>query len=195
MADISFHSIKIFVEVSKIWKKGKRVLYIQLFQLRLSPEQSGKVEYERERLLGIANKWMNLLAIPSSLSRSYSTFPLCSGDSLNWNSCIPTELIAHSLLNFPIYNPFNPLRISKPFSCHGHYTRNIPHFETAITRRLEEITVLKYQLEPWPFPNSMMCILLNSRFINYLTPGVYQCHFFYSQCNYPKYTPCIFKLQ
>jgi hypothetical protein len=28
---------------------------IQLFQLRLSPEQSGKVEYERERLLGIAN--------------------------------------------------------------------------------------------------------------------------------------------
>jgi hypothetical protein len=25
-------------------------------QLRLSPEQSGKVEYERERLLGIANK-------------------------------------------------------------------------------------------------------------------------------------------
>jgi hypothetical protein len=29
---------------------------IQLFQLRLSPEQSGKVEYERERLLGFANK-------------------------------------------------------------------------------------------------------------------------------------------
>ena len=32
---------------------------IQLFQVRLSPEQSGKVEYERERLLGIANKLMN----------------------------------------------------------------------------------------------------------------------------------------
>jgi hypothetical protein len=29
---------------------------IQLFQLRLSPERSGKVEYERERRLGIANK-------------------------------------------------------------------------------------------------------------------------------------------
>jgi hypothetical protein len=29
---------------------------IQLFQLKLSPKQSGKVEYERERLLGIANK-------------------------------------------------------------------------------------------------------------------------------------------
>jgi hypothetical protein len=32
------------------------VISIQLFQLRLSPEQSGKVEYERERLLEIANK-------------------------------------------------------------------------------------------------------------------------------------------
>jgi hypothetical protein len=61
---------------------------IQLFQLRLSPEQSGKVEYERERLLGIANKFIHLLAILSNLSRSYSTFPLCSGDNLNWNSCI-----------------------------------------------------------------------------------------------------------
>jgi hypothetical protein len=29
-------------------------------QLRLSPEQSGKVEYERERLLGIANKFIHL---------------------------------------------------------------------------------------------------------------------------------------
>jgi hypothetical protein len=38
--------------------------------------------YERERLLGIAKKLMNLLAIPSSLSRSYSTFSLCSGTTL-----------------------------------------------------------------------------------------------------------------
>jgi hypothetical protein len=61
-----------------------QLIYIQLFQLRLSPEQSGKIEYERERILGIANKRMNLLAIPSSqLSCSYSTFPLCSGDNLN----------------------------------------------------------------------------------------------------------------
>ena len=30
MADISFLSIKIFVEVSKIWKNGKRVLYVVL---------------------------------------------------------------------------------------------------------------------------------------------------------------------
>ena len=68
------------------------VYCIQLFQLRLSPEQSGRVEYERERLLGIANKWINLLAIPSSLLRSYSTFPLCSWDNLNWNTCIYMNL-------------------------------------------------------------------------------------------------------
>ena len=47
---------------------------IQLFQLRLSPEQSGKVEY--------VTKFIHLLAIPSSLSRSYSPFPLCSGITL-----------------------------------------------------------------------------------------------------------------
>jgi hypothetical protein len=39
----------------------------------------------------IANKFINLLSIPSSLSRSYSTFLLCSGDNLNWNSCIYTK--------------------------------------------------------------------------------------------------------
>jgi hypothetical protein len=34
------------------------------------------LSHERERLLGIAKKLMNLLVIPSSLSRSYWTFPL-----------------------------------------------------------------------------------------------------------------------
>jgi hypothetical protein len=42
-------------------------------------EQRGKVEYERERLLGIVNKLIN---IPSSLSGSYSTFLLCSWTTL-----------------------------------------------------------------------------------------------------------------
>jgi hypothetical protein len=46
--------------------------------IKVVHEQSGKIEYERERLLGIANKLMNFIAIPSSLSRSYSIFPLCS---------------------------------------------------------------------------------------------------------------------
>jgi hypothetical protein len=57
------------------------ILYTAV-SINVVPEQSGKVEYERERLLGIAKKVMNLLAIPSSLSRSYSTFPLCSWTTL-----------------------------------------------------------------------------------------------------------------
>jgi hypothetical protein len=40
--------------------------------IKVVHEQSGKVEYERERLLGIS----------SSLSRSHSTFPLCSWTTL-----------------------------------------------------------------------------------------------------------------
>jgi hypothetical protein len=57
--------------------------------IKVVPEQSGKVEYKRERLVGIAKKLMNFLAIPSSLLRSYSTFPLVFdfsallGDNLN----------------------------------------------------------------------------------------------------------------
>jgi hypothetical protein len=84
------YSFQCFTFSCQTWKILYRFLKknIQLFQLRLSPEQSAKVEYERERLLGIDNKWMNLLVIPSSLSRSYSTIPLCSGDNFNWNSCI-----------------------------------------------------------------------------------------------------------
>ena len=50
--------------------------------LKVVHEQSGKVEYERERVLGIALKIHELLAIPSSLSRSCSTFPLCSWTTL-----------------------------------------------------------------------------------------------------------------
>jgi hypothetical protein len=38
-------------------------------------------------MLGIANKFINFLAIPSSLSRSYSTFPLCS-----WTTLIETAV-------------------------------------------------------------------------------------------------------
>ena len=51
--------------------------------IKVVPEQSGKVEYERERLLGIAKKCINLLAIPSKpFALVYSTFPLCSGTTL-----------------------------------------------------------------------------------------------------------------
>jgi hypothetical protein len=51
-----------------------------IYVVKVVHEQSGKVEYER--LLGTALKFIHLLAIPSSLSRSYSTFPLCSWTTL-----------------------------------------------------------------------------------------------------------------
>jgi hypothetical protein len=51
----------------------------QLFQLRLSPEQSGKVEYERERLLGIANKFIHLLANPSAFALVFDFSTLLGG--------------------------------------------------------------------------------------------------------------------
>jgi hypothetical protein len=86
-----------WVRIIIVRKVISHLLCIHLFQLKLSPEQSGKVEYERKRLLGIANKFIYLLAIPSSLSRSYSTFPLCSGDNLNWNSCIYMHQIRYRL--------------------------------------------------------------------------------------------------
>ena len=53
-----------------------------VISIKVVSEQSGKVEYERERMLGIANKFINFVAIPSSLSRSYSTFPLYSWTTL-----------------------------------------------------------------------------------------------------------------
>jgi hypothetical protein len=49
-----------------------RILAHTAISIKVVPEDSGKVEYECERLLGIAK----FLAIPISLSRSYSTFPL-----------------------------------------------------------------------------------------------------------------------
>jgi hypothetical protein len=52
---------------------------MQLFQLRLSPEQSGKVECEHERLLGIANKFIHLLVIPSSLRAHSRLFRFARG--------------------------------------------------------------------------------------------------------------------
>jgi hypothetical protein len=57
-------------------------MHIQLFQLRLSTSKAGKSNTSAKGLLGIANKLMNFFAIPSSLSRSYSIFPLCLGRTL-----------------------------------------------------------------------------------------------------------------
>jgi hypothetical protein len=62
-------------------------IYLEMFMytavsIKIVPEQSGKVKYEHKRMLGITNKFINFLTIPSSLSRSYSTFPLCSWTTL-----------------------------------------------------------------------------------------------------------------
>jgi hypothetical protein len=55
---------------------------IQLFQLSLSPKQSGKVEYERERMLGIANKFIHLLAIPAAFRACIRLFRFARGTTL-----------------------------------------------------------------------------------------------------------------
>jgi hypothetical protein len=47
--------------------------------IKVVHEQSGKVEYERERLLGIANKLMNF---QSGSQQPFATFSLCSWTSL-----------------------------------------------------------------------------------------------------------------
>jgi hypothetical protein len=69
--------------------------------IKVSPEQSGKVEYEREMLLGwIANKLINLLAIPKPFALiRHSTSPLCSGDNLNWNSCMYVCMLMNRFCN------------------------------------------------------------------------------------------------
>jgi hypothetical protein len=46
------------------------------------------------------------MAIPNSLSRSYSTFPLCSGDNLNWKSCIHFIVHIDIHINLIIYGLF-----------------------------------------------------------------------------------------
>jgi hypothetical protein len=65
--------------LASILLKERRYLVYTAISIKVVHEQSRKVEYEPERLLG---KLINLLTIPSSLSRSYSTFPLCSWTSL-----------------------------------------------------------------------------------------------------------------
>jgi hypothetical protein len=55
---------------------------VQLFQLRLSTSKAEKLNTSVKGSWELLWKFINLLAIPSSLSRSYSTFPLCSWTTL-----------------------------------------------------------------------------------------------------------------
>jgi hypothetical protein len=51
--------------------------------IKVVPEESGKVEYERERLQGIAKKFINFLAIPSKPFPLVFDFSALLGDNLN----------------------------------------------------------------------------------------------------------------
>jgi hypothetical protein len=59
--EIDIQNKTIYRSLTRCMELYKYARYcIQLFQLRLSPEHGGKVEYERERLLGITNKFVHL---------------------------------------------------------------------------------------------------------------------------------------
>jgi hypothetical protein len=51
--------------------------------IKVVPEQSRKVEYEREGLLEIAKKFINFLAIPSKLFALVFDFSALLWDNLN----------------------------------------------------------------------------------------------------------------
>jgi hypothetical protein len=74
---------------------------IQLFQLRLSTSKAEKSNTSAKGCWEPLWKCINLLAIPSSLSRSYSTFPLCS-----WTTLIEIAVYNLVVRIFPI-EPFN----------------------------------------------------------------------------------------
>jgi hypothetical protein len=52
--------------------------------IKVVPEQSGKIEYERKRLEGLAKKFINFLAIPSSLSRVFDFSALLGTTKILW---------------------------------------------------------------------------------------------------------------
>jgi hypothetical protein len=57
--------------------------------IKVVHEQSGKVEYERERLLGTANKLMNFQSDSQQPFALVFDFSALLVDNFNWNSCIP----------------------------------------------------------------------------------------------------------
>jgi hypothetical protein len=56
--------------------------------IKIVHEQSGKVEYERERLLGIVNKLMNFQSDSQQPFALVFDFSALLADNLNWNSCM-----------------------------------------------------------------------------------------------------------
>jgi hypothetical protein len=132
-----FHGILIFVHLkprSSCW------LCYTAISIKVVHEQSGKVECERERLLGIANKLMIWIfkAIPSSLSRSYLTFPLCLYmDNLNWNSCISLTQNAWSAQEIKTSHGSHIQDLKTDFRCHGHDLRSTKNSRTLFRTNCE----------------------------------------------------------
>jgi hypothetical protein len=77
---VSFISYFCFVYL--LYKLIMCIFDIQLFQLRLSTSKAEKSNMSAKGCRESLWKFINLLTIPSSLSRSYSTFPLCSWTTL-----------------------------------------------------------------------------------------------------------------
>ena len=74
---------KFFYLTNLTYLKETASLYsIQLFQLRLPTSKAEKSNTSAKGCWESLCKFINLLAIPSSLSRSYSIFPLCSWTTL-----------------------------------------------------------------------------------------------------------------
>ena len=63
-------------------------LWVTAISIKVVHEQSGKVEYERERLLGIANKLTNFQRDSQQPFALVFDFSALLVDNLNWNSCI-----------------------------------------------------------------------------------------------------------
>jgi hypothetical protein len=79
--DSIYHTARIPISYSyKL--EGLRYFCIQLFQLRLSTSKAEKSNTSAKGCWESLWKFINLLTIPSSLSRSYSTFPLYSWTTL-----------------------------------------------------------------------------------------------------------------
>ena len=70
--------------------------------IKVVHEQSGKVEYERERLLGIANKLMNFQSGSQQPFALVFDFSALLVDNLNCNSCIQNT-IRKTDLNIQMY--------------------------------------------------------------------------------------------
>jgi hypothetical protein len=89
---MSFNFCRFLVFIQAIWPLVEKVVndnvyyYIQLFQLRLSTSKAEKSNTSAKGCWEPLWKFINLLAIPSSLSRSYSTFPLCCHKILLFSS-------------------------------------------------------------------------------------------------------------